>query len=91
MRRILVPAFLCILLVGCCKPPIIQPICPPPPPVKEPVLRSANLTEGSGTVAVVDAYVLDLADWVSYARMLSKLLDGYRPPPPVLPPSPKAP
>jgi len=87
MRRLLVPVCLSIILLGCCKPVIIQPVCPPPPPVKAPILRSAVLPAGAQTVAVVEAYVLDLADWVAYARTLETLLDGYRPPPATAPPS----
>lgn len=85
MRRFLVPLSLSILLVGCSRPVIIQPACPPPPPVTEPVLRSATLAPDADTVAVVEAYVLDLADWVSYGRKLSTLLDGYRLPAPPQP------
>jgi len=91
MRRFLVPACLSILLVGCVKPATLPVGCPPPPLVTEPSLRSQALVPDSGTVAVVEAYVLDLADWVSFSRKLEALLDGYRSPSPSLPPVPSAP
>lgn len=69
------------LLAGCSKPLVVSP-CPPPPPVSQPTLRTSSLTAQSAPASVLEAYVLDLADWVGYAKKLEGLLDAYRQTPP---------
>jgi hypothetical protein len=72
------------LLAGCSKPPVVFP-CPPPHPVTRPSLRVNALTAQAAPDAVLEAYVLDLADWVGYSKELETLLDAYRPAPTVAP------
>ena len=76
MRRYML-LFSCVLLLGCCKKVVVTP-CPPPPPVTQPTLRTSALTPLSPADRVVEAYVLDLADWVGYGKKLEALLDAYR-------------
>ena len=78
MRRFSTLALSLILLAGCSKPPVVIP-CPPPPPVNRPSLRTGALNAQSAPDQVLEAYVLDLADWVGYAQELETLLNAYRP------------
>jgi hypothetical protein len=50
--------------------------------VSQPTLRTSSLTAQSAPASVLEAYVLDLADWVGYAKKLEGLLDAYRQTPP---------
>jgi len=78
--RLFLPGCCLALLLGCFTPPVVIP-CPPPPPVTQPTLRTAVLTSQTPADKVLEAYVLDLADWVGYGKRLEKLLDAYRPAP----------
>ena len=84
--RIFILACSLIPLLGCCKRVTVTP-CPPPPPVIQPTLRTASLTAQTAPDKVLEAYVLDLAEWVGYGKKLGTLLDAYRPttPPPAPP------
>lgn len=88
MRRPFVLALSLGLLAGCCKPPVVVP-CPPPPPVSQPSLRVTALTPQSAPAQVLEAYVLDLAEWVGYAKKLETILNAYRPVPTTAPPPSK--
>jgi hypothetical protein len=46
--------------------------------VNRPILRTSSLTVASPQDQVLEAYVLDLADWVGYGLEQEKLLDVYR-------------
>ena len=90
MKKLLVIPVLA-LMTGCClfrKPEVVYVQAPPPPVVAEPVLRTAALPATATWVEIVQAYTLDLAEWVAYGRRLQILTWGKTTPTP-LPEIPK--